>query len=131
MLLTWQGDASFSLSEIFGDLEWLAPEILSLVDCYSATRRACAGTHVDRWALRQIALIGAAAWCAARLWDHDVSLAIGGAELLGDALDIFTDTAEALVWWENQMRPVVHRQGAMVREREVVEWSFPRTRSVR
>ena len=104
---------------------------LSLADDGSVTRRASAWTHADRWAQRQIALVGKATRCADVLWDHDISLAIGGAELLGDALDIFIDTAEALVWWENQMRRVVRRQSAMPREREVVEWNFPRTRSVR
>lgn len=65
--------------------------------------------HTDQRALRQIALVGDAAWCGGRYCDRGASLAIGGAELLGDALDIFTDTAEALFWWENQMRPVVRQ----------------------
>jgi 2-polyprenyl-6-methoxyphenol hydroxylase-like FAD-dependent oxidoreductase len=131
VLFAWQGTVSLALLEVFGDLGWLNPEILSLVDGSSLVRQACPGTHVDHWALRQIALVGEAAWCAARLWNNGVSLAIGGAELLGDALDIFPHTVEALVWWEDQMRPVVHRQTAMVGAGEVVEWSFPRTRSVR
>jgi 2-polyprenyl-6-methoxyphenol hydroxylase-like FAD-dependent oxidoreductase len=129
VLFIWQGDVSLALPEVFGDLRWPS-ELLSLLDSTSVFRRACAGTHVDRWAHHQIALLGDAAWCANQLWDKDVSLSIGAAELLGDALDIFTETAEALVWWEDQMRRLVRRQGSMLDGREVVEWSFPRTSSV-
>jgi hypothetical protein len=45
-----------------------------------------------------------AAWCLGPLADRGASLAIGGAELLGDALDIFPDADEALRWWERSLR---------------------------
>ncbi|WP_143027759.1 NAD(P)-binding protein [Lentzea albidocapillata] len=37
--------------------------------------------------------------------DFDSSLALVAAEMLGDALDIFRDTDEALRWWEETLRP--------------------------
>lgn len=106
-LFTWRGDVSLPLQEVFGDLTWLERELLSQVDGFPAVRRTSFQVHAGRWVSRQIALVGDAAWCAGRPCDQGASLAIGGAELLGDALDIFTDVAEALVWWEEQMRPIV------------------------
>ncbi len=122
-LFAWRGQVTAPLRQTFGDLGWLVPDILSQVDDERVARRTSSQVYVDRWASRQIALIGDAAWSLGRRCERGASLAIGGAELLGDALDIFTDTTEALVWWENQMRPIL-RHG-----REVIEWSFPRTRS--
>jgi 2-polyprenyl-6-methoxyphenol hydroxylase-like FAD-dependent oxidoreductase len=81
------------------------------VDVGPATWRASFQVRADRWVTGQIALIGDAEWYAGRPCGQGASLAIGGAELLGDALDIFTGTAEALAWWEEQMRPIVrHRK---------------------
>jgi hypothetical protein len=84
--------------------EWLPPGFWSDVD------------NARTWALRQIALLGEAI-CAAQLHES-TSLAIGGAELLGDALDIFTDTAEALVWWEKHMRRTVRHHSAVPTARD-------------
>ncbi|MEV6715392.1 FAD-dependent oxidoreductase [Lentzea sp. NPDC051208] len=110
-LFAWHGDASLPLRKAFGDLPWLAPDLLSQVDAGPVTRRASFQVHADRWVSGQIALVGDAAWCTGRPGGEGASLAIGGAELLGDALDIFPRTAEALVWWEEQMRPIVrHRK---------------------
>ncbi|RDI34369.1 FAD-dependent oxidoreductase [Lentzea flaviverrucosa] len=109
-LFTWRGDASLALQKAFADLAWLGPDLLSQVDAGPVTRRASFQVHADRWVSGQIALVGDAAWCAGRPCGQSASLAIGGAELLGDALDIFTSTAEALAWWEAQMRPIVRHQ---------------------
>lgn len=109
-LLAWRGDASLPLQKAFGDLAWLGPDLLSQVDAGPATRRASFQVHANRWVSRQIALVGDAAWCAGRPCGQAASLAIGGAELLGDALDMFTGTAEALAWWEEQIRPIVRHQ---------------------
>lgn len=54
--------------ELFSGLDWLIPELLSRVDGESCRR--VPEMRADRWVHRRIALIG-------------------GAELLGDALDIF------------------------------------------
>lgn len=40
----------------------------------------------------------------------DHSLAVSGAELLGDAFDIHTDTAEAWRWWHRTMRSYARRR---------------------
>lgn len=122
-LFAWRGDVSLPVQEVFGDLAWLGPEFLSQVDGGPTARRTSFQVCADRWVSKQIALVGDAAWCAGRPCGQDASLAIGGAELLGDALDIFTDTAEALVWWEQQMRPVVRhvrRQNTALRGPDVV-----------
>lgn len=113
VLFAWRGHAASPLRRTFGDLRWLVPDLLSQVDDGLAARRTMFQVYADHWASRQIALIGDAAWSLGLHCEHGASLAIGGAELLGDALDIFTDTAEALVWWENQMRPILrHVRGS-------------------
>ena len=128
VLFTWRGDAP--AQAVFDDLGWLPPDFWSDVDTDRTVRRTCSGTHSDRWALRQIALLGEATCCAEQLHES-TALAIGGAELLGDALDIFTDTAEALAWWEKHLRRTVRRQSAGFRSRKVLAWSSPSTRSAK
>lgn len=80
---------------------------------------------------RRIVLIGDAAWYLGPHADRGLSLAIGGAELLGDALDIFPDADEASSWWERTMRPYVRRAQArnrVLEDREAT-WDSPNTRS--
>lgn len=133
ILFTWRGDVGSALHDVFGDLPGVAPTLLSQVDGLRSERRTGFRTNLKHWALGQIVLVGDAAWCSDHFCEHGASLSIASAELLGDALDIFPRTAEALAWWEQQMRPVVRhawRQSAVLRESEVTEWSSPRTSSV-
>lgn len=133
VLFTWRGDVSLALHDVFRDVPGVASTLLSHVDELQSSRRTGHQAYLKQWALRQIVLVGDAAWCVDRYCEDGASLAIAGAELLGDALDIFADTAEALAWWEEQIRPVVRhvrRQSVVLRESEVGEWISPRTSSV-
>lgn len=130
VLFAWRDDPACPLHDVFGDLGWMVPDLLSQLDDEPTARRTWHEVQLDHWTSGQIALVGDAAWCTSPYNDRGASLAIGGAELLGDALDIFTGTAEALRWWENQMRPVVRRarrQSAALSKREMAARSLPAT----
>ncbi|MCX2951413.1 FAD-dependent oxidoreductase [Lentzea sp. NEAU-D7] len=123
-LFAWRGDVGLALDDVFGDVPGLPSSLLSQVDEVRLSRRKGFQSHLRRWASKQVVLVGDAAWCSRRYCEHGVSLSIAGAELLGDALDIFPHTAEALAWWEEQMRPLVRRarrQSTVLRESEVAE----------
>ncbi|PWK83612.1 2-polyprenyl-6-methoxyphenol hydroxylase-like FAD-dependent oxidoreductase [Lentzea atacamensis] len=101
----WRHRSDTPWPEVFADLGWLVPELLSRVDgepCVQIPQE-----RADRWVHRQIALIGDAAWYLGPHADRGLSLAVGGAELLGGALDIFPGADEALSWWERTLRPYV------------------------
>jgi 2-polyprenyl-6-methoxyphenol hydroxylase-like FAD-dependent oxidoreductase len=115
--------------DVFADLGWLVPDLVSHVDGELCVQIPQARTA--RWAHRRIALIGDAAWYLGPHADRGLSLAMGGAELLGDALDIFPGADEALSWWERTLRPYVRRAQArnrVLEDREAT-WDSPSTRS--
>lgn len=133
VLFTWRGDVGSDLHDVFGDVPGVPPGLLSQVDESLLSRRTGSQAHLKQWASRQVVLVGDGAWCSDHFCEQGASLSIAGAELLGDALDIFTGTAEALAWWEGQFRPVVRharRQGVVLRESEVAQWISPRTSNV-
>ncbi|MFJ8962576.1 FAD-dependent oxidoreductase [Lentzea sp. NPDC102401] len=115
--------------ELFADLGWLVPSLLSHVD--GVPDGPVHRVRTDRWVHQRVVLIGDAAWHLGPHAERGVSLAIGGAELLGDALDIFPDEEEALCWWERTLRPYVRRAQTRIRgldDREA-PWDSPSTRS--
>ena len=125
----WRHTSNNSWQEQFADLGWLVPSLLSHVDGVSGG--PVPRTRTDRWAHQRIALIGDAAWNLGPHAERGISLAIAGAELLGDALDIFPDGDEALCWWERTLRPYVRRAQTRSRgldDREAT-WDSPSTRS--
>jgi 2-polyprenyl-6-methoxyphenol hydroxylase-like FAD-dependent oxidoreductase len=125
----WRRTSVAPWREVFADLGWLVPELVSLVD--SKEQAQMPPVRSERWVHRRIVLIGDAAWYLGPHSDRGVSLAFGGAELLGDALDIFSQADEALSWWERTLRPYVRRaqtRNRVLEEREVA-WDSPSTRS--
>ncbi|MEV0819991.1 FAD-dependent monooxygenase [Nonomuraea rubra] len=67
---------------------------------------------MPRWHRGRIVLVGDAAWCLSLYSGMGASTAIAGGELLGTMLDRHRgDMAEALMRWEERMRPfVLHEQ---------------------
>ncbi|GAA3645579.1 FAD-dependent monooxygenase [Lentzea roselyniae] len=126
----WRHTQDTPWQRLFADLGWVVPELVSHVDGKPAWRIAQART--DRWVHRRIVLIGDAAWYLGPHAERCVSLALGGAELLGDALDIFPDADQALSWWERTLRPYVRRAQARnsAPEDREARWDSPSTRSV-
>ncbi|MFD9737235.1 FAD-dependent monooxygenase [Umezawaea sp. NPDC059074] len=101
--------AATTLRRVFGDLGWLAPDLLSRVDRDESVYfdRICQ-IRMPRWHDGRIVLLGDSAWCVSLFAASGASLALGGAKLLGDLLDEHPgDVPAALAAWEERFRPVV------------------------
>jgi 2-polyprenyl-6-methoxyphenol hydroxylase-like FAD-dependent oxidoreductase len=113
-------DAVAVLRREFGDLGWVVPDLLRGLDAAESIYfdRICQ-IRMDRWSSGRVVLLGDAAWCVSLFAGYGASLAVGGAELLGDALDATPiDIPAALVAWERRLRPTVahkQRQGRRAR----------------
>ncbi|HEX8870861.1 MAG TPA: hypothetical protein VF821_34675 [Lentzea sp.] len=107
VLFAWRDDLDAALREVFGDVTQLVPDSLSQMDDASTERQTWHQMHVERRTSREVTLAGHAAGCLGLPDGDGVSVAIGAAELLGDVLNIVTDTVEALRWWESRLRLLV------------------------
>lgn len=113
-------DAVAVLRREFGDLGWVVPDLLRGLDGAESIYfdRICQ-IRMDRWSTGRVVLLGDAAWCVSLFAGYGSSLAVGGAELLGDALDATpADIPAALAAWERRLRPTVlqkQRQGRRAR----------------
>jgi 2-polyprenyl-6-methoxyphenol hydroxylase-like FAD-dependent oxidoreductase len=108
-----------ALQQAFGDLGGGVPDALRHLG------RDPAGAYFDtvsqvimpRWSNGRTVLVGDAAWCVTVFAGHGATLALAGADQLGEALaqnkDALTD--KALAQWEAGLRPVVRKRQAQAR----------------
>jgi 2-polyprenyl-6-methoxyphenol hydroxylase-like FAD-dependent oxidoreductase len=96
-----------ALPRIYGDMGWLVPQALNgLKTADSIYFDTISQMVVDRWSHGRVVLLGDAAWCVTLFAGYGSSLAVGGAELLGTALQRHPDVLPAaLAEWEQQLRP--------------------------
>ena len=100
-----------TLPEVFGDLGWLTPDLLArLRTADSVYYDTLSQVVLDRWSSGRVVLVGDAAWCVTLFAGYGSSLAVGGADLLGTALEHGSDIASALAHWETGLRPEVRRK---------------------
>jgi 2-polyprenyl-6-methoxyphenol hydroxylase-like FAD-dependent oxidoreductase len=98
-----------TLRRVYGDLGWAIPELLAEVEANGAIYfdRICQ-IRMDAWYRGRVVLLGDSAWCVSLFAGSGSSLAVGGAELLGDALDRHPDDVPAaLSAWDAELRPLV------------------------
>jgi 2-polyprenyl-6-methoxyphenol hydroxylase-like FAD-dependent oxidoreductase len=102
-------DLSASVRHHFGDMGWAVPELLKKVATASSPYFGpVSQIKMDAWSKGRVVLLGDAAWCTGFYAGLGASLAVGGAELLGDLLERHPgNIAEALRDWESQFRPLV------------------------
>jgi 2-polyprenyl-6-methoxyphenol hydroxylase-like FAD-dependent oxidoreductase len=99
------------LPTVFGDLGWLVPDLLThLRTTDSVYYDTISQVVLDRWSDGRVVLLGDAAWCVTLFAGYGSSLAVGGADLLGTALEQQPDIATALARWEARLRPEVLRK---------------------
>jgi 2-polyprenyl-6-methoxyphenol hydroxylase-like FAD-dependent oxidoreductase len=101
-----------SLERTFGDLGWVVPEILGQLDTTDEVYfDQVSQVRTDRWSHGRVVLLGDAAWCVSLFAGFGSSLAVGGADWLGDELDRELghggDIPAALARWEARLRPLV------------------------
>lgn len=102
-----QAGAAPTLRRIFGDVGWVMPELLASVEAADSVYfDRISQIRMDRWTDHRVALLGDSAWCVSLFAGYGSSLAVGGADLLGNLLDDH-DIDTALRLWEEQLRPTV------------------------
>jgi 2-polyprenyl-6-methoxyphenol hydroxylase-like FAD-dependent oxidoreductase len=96
-----------ALPQVYGDMGWLVPQALEgLKTADSIYFDTISQMVVDRWSHGRVLLLGDAAWCVTLFAGYGSSLAVGGAELLGTALQRHPDDVPAaLAEWERELRP--------------------------
>ncbi|MFF0310837.1 FAD-dependent oxidoreductase [Streptosporangium sp. NPDC004379] len=100
------------LHEVYGDMGWLVPQALEgLKIADSVYFDTISQMVVDRWSRGRVVLLGDAAWCVTLFAGYGSSLAVGGADLLGAALERRPgDVPAALTEWEARLRPEAERK---------------------
>lgn len=95
----------------YGDLGWAVPQLLDSLDgSASVYFDQVSQIRMDRWSDGRVVLLGDAAWCVSLFAGYGSSLAVGGAELLGDILDEEAEIPSALHRWEQRLRPTAERR---------------------
>ncbi|PRX96534.1 FAD-dependent monooxygenase [Allonocardiopsis opalescens] len=106
--------AAATLRHRYGDLGWVVPELLDAAERNEADVYfdQVSQVRADRWSVGRVVPAGDAAWCVSLFAGFGSSLAVGGAEALGDELDRQPgDVPAALEAWERRLRPVAERWG--------------------
>ncbi|MCK2215202.1 FAD-dependent monooxygenase [Actinomadura sp. ATCC 31491] len=106
------GTSLEELGEIYGDMGWLVPQALDgLRTAESVYFDSISQMVVDRWSRGRVVLLGDAAWCVTLFAGYGSSLAVGGADRLGAALERHGgDVPAALAEWEAELRPEVEKK---------------------
>lgn len=104
--------AAIALPRTYGNMGWAAPDVLTqLQTADSVYYDSISQMVVDGWSRGRVVLLGDAAWCVTLFAGFGSSLAVGGAELLGTALQHHPDDVPAaLAAWENELRPQAERK---------------------
>jgi 2-polyprenyl-6-methoxyphenol hydroxylase-like FAD-dependent oxidoreductase len=108
-----------ALRRAFGDLDGVVPDVLAQLDhAESVYFDTGSQITVSSWSRGRVVLLGDAAWLASVFAGYGASLAVGGADLLGAALQRHPgDVPGALTAWEAQLRPEVTRRQRQGRDR--------------
>ncbi|GLW13050.1 FAD-dependent oxidoreductase [Microtetraspora sp. NBRC 13810] len=101
-----------TLPRVYGDMGWVVPEVLAgLQTADSIYFDTISQMVLDTWSRGRVVLLGDAAWCVTLFAGYGSSLAVGGADLLGAALENNPgDIPAALAQWEAGLRPEVERK---------------------
>lgn len=115
-------DLSTSVRRRFEDLGWAVPALLKEVEAVSSAYYGpVSQIKMDTWSQGRVVLVGDAAWCTGFYAGYGASLAVGGADLLGDMLERHPgDLTTALRKWEAEFRPIalnIQEQARRGRER--------------
>ncbi|MHA6630629.1 FAD-dependent monooxygenase [Pseudonocardia sichuanensis] len=101
-----------ALPRVYEGMGWAAPRALAqLRTTGSVYFDTISQIVMNRWSRGRVVLLGDAAWCVTLFAGYGSSLAVGGAEQLGNALQRHPDdTPAALAAWEAQLRPEAERK---------------------
>lgn len=107
-----------ALPKAFGDIGWAAPEVLGQLEvAESVYFDTISQMVVNPWSKGRVVLLGDAAWCVTLFAGFGSSLAVAGANRLGDALERHPgDIRSALAEWEAALRPVAEKKQKLGRQ---------------
>ncbi|MFD2024958.1 FAD-dependent monooxygenase [Promicromonospora aerolata] len=106
-----------ALPRAYADMGWVAPTVLEqLGGAESVYFDTISQMVVDRWSRGRVVLLGDAAWCVTLFAGFGSSLAVGGADALGAALERHADVPTALQAWEAEIRPEAERKQKLGRQ---------------
>lgn len=105
-------DPREALAEVYGDIGWVVPEVLAGMETADSVYFDTISQVVaPTWSRGRVVLLGDAAWCVTLFAGYGSSLAVGGADRLGAALERHPgDLGAALAAWEAELRPEVDRK---------------------
>lgn len=112
------------LEHVYGDLNWLVPELL--VHCRTARAvylDMIEQIEMPRWATGRVVLLGDACQCVSPLAGQGASMAVAGADALAGALDEHPDPEDALTQYEQRLKPAIERQQKA--GRRIAKWFVP------
>ncbi|WP_020579274.1 FAD-dependent monooxygenase [Actinopolymorpha alba] len=103
--------ARAALTRAYGDLGWIVPDLLAGLDSGSPVYfDSVSQMVVDQWIRGRVVLLGDAAWCVTLFAGYGASLALGGADRLGLALEHQpADIPAALRAWDAELRPMAEK----------------------
>ncbi|SEH03807.1 2-polyprenyl-6-methoxyphenol hydroxylase [Nonomuraea solani] len=105
-----------ALADAYRDITWAAPGLIASMPADNVYFDSVSQIVADRWSDGRVVLLGDAAWCVTLFAGYGSSLAVGGAEALGNALNRHPDDIPAaLREWEAELRPEVGKRQAMGR----------------
>lgn len=101
-------DLNTAVRRRFEDLGWAVPALLREVENVpSAYYGPVSQIKMDTWSQGRVVLVGDAAWCTGFYAGYGASLAVGGANLLGEVLERHPgNLGAALREWEAEFRPI-------------------------
>lgn len=119
-------DPGPGLRRAFGDLGWVVPQVLAAMpDPADVYYDVVAQIAMPRWHDKRVVVIGDAAHAVSLVAGQGASLAIAGAQALGQVLARTGDVEAALAHYEAQLRPLVlDKQKA---GRSMADWFVPKS----
>jgi 2-polyprenyl-6-methoxyphenol hydroxylase-like FAD-dependent oxidoreductase len=116
--------AAAQLRQIYGDMGWIVPELLSRIDPNSLFFDSVSQSQVPQWTNQRVTLLGDASYAVSLVAGQGASLAMAGAYILADELSAAgVDVAAATARYEKRLRPVVEKKQRAARK--MARWFLP------
>jgi 2-polyprenyl-6-methoxyphenol hydroxylase-like FAD-dependent oxidoreductase len=119
-----KGPALEELRTIYGDLDWIVPELLpSAGDLPSVYLDDVSQVELPRWSSERVVLLGDACQCVSLLAGQGASMAMAAAYVLAEELNAAGSVGEALQRYEARLKPSIEKKQAA--GRKVARWFVP------
>ncbi len=112
------------LRTVYGDLNWLVPELLRRLDRQSEIYLDdVAQIELPGWSRERVVLLGDASQCVSLVAGQGASMAMAGAYVLAEELAVGDDVAAALARYELRLRPSIEQKQRA--GRRIARWFVP------